>query len=57
VKRQAARHCWQSATYRPAKRPNDLNANRDSRDQGPPGGGSRQMDQQSGWEGKQDKNR
>jgi len=35
----------------------DLNADRDSRDQGSPGSGSRQMDQQSGWEGKQDQNR
>jgi hypothetical protein len=35
----------------------DLNADRDSRDQGSPGSGSRQMDQQSDWAGKQDKQR
>ena len=35
----------------------DLNADRDSRDQGSPGSGSRQMDQQSDWQGKQDKQR
>lgn len=35
----------------------DLNADLDSRNQGPSGSASRQMDQQSGWEGKQDKNR
>ena len=35
----------------------DLNADRASRDQGSPGSGSRQMDQQSGWQGKQDKQR
>ncbi|MEM8513876.1 hypothetical protein RCH14_003212 [Massilia sp. MP_M2] len=35
----------------------DLNADRASRDQGSPGSESRQMDQQSGWDGKQDKQR
>jgi hypothetical protein len=35
----------------------DLNADRDSRDQGSSGSASRQMDQQSDWEGKQGKNR
>jgi len=35
----------------------DLNADRASRDQGSPGSGSRQMDQQSDWQGKQDKQR
>lgn len=35
----------------------DLNADRDSRDQGSPGSGSRQMDQQNDWAGKQDKQR
>lgn len=35
----------------------DLNADRASRDQGSPGSGSRHMDQQSDWQGKQDKQR
>jgi len=35
----------------------DLNAGLDSRNQGPLGNAPQQMDQQSGWDGKQDKNR
>lgn len=35
----------------------DLNAGLDSRDQGPLGNAPQQMDQQSGWDGKQDKKR
>lgn len=35
----------------------DLNADLDSRDRGSPGNASRQMDQTSGWDGKQDKTR
>ena len=35
----------------------DLNAGLNSRDQGPLGNAPEQMDQQSGWDGKQDKKR